>query len=99
MNLFTRNSPYYHLLKYLLYVLKHPVFISFSSLSCDRSKASSKVSSPHSAIQSFLFQMRLYTYIYIYIYIYIYSYDYLHRKEYALNINLCDSSVNIHKEN
>jgi hypothetical protein len=32
---------------------------SFSSLSYDRSKASSKVSSPHSAIQSFLFQMRL----------------------------------------
>jgi hypothetical protein len=32
---------------------------SFSSLSYDRSKASSKVSSPHSAIQSFLFQMRV----------------------------------------
>jgi len=32
---------------------------SFSSLSCDRSKASSKASSPHSAIQSFLFQMRV----------------------------------------
>jgi len=32
---------------------------SFSSLSYDRSKASSKASSPHSAIQSFLFQMRL----------------------------------------
>jgi len=31
---------------------------SFSSLSYDRSKASSKTSSPHSAIQSFLFQMR-----------------------------------------
>ena len=30
---------------------------SFSSLSYDRSKASSKASSPHSAIQSFLFQM------------------------------------------
>ena len=25
MNLFTRNSPYYHLLKYLLLLLKHPV--------------------------------------------------------------------------
>ena len=25
MNLFTRNSPYYHLLKYLLFLLKHPV--------------------------------------------------------------------------
>ena len=26
MNLFTRNSPYYHLLKYLLSLLKHPVY-------------------------------------------------------------------------
>ena len=25
-NLFTRNSPYYHLLKYLLFLLKHPVY-------------------------------------------------------------------------
>jgi len=32
---------------------------SFSSLSYDRSKASSKASSPHSAIQNFLFQMRV----------------------------------------
>jgi hypothetical protein len=32
---------------------------SFSSLSYDRSKAFSKTSSPHSAIQSFLFQMRV----------------------------------------
>jgi hypothetical protein len=32
---------------------------SFSSLSYDRSKASSKESSPHSAIQSFLLQMRV----------------------------------------
>jgi hypothetical protein len=32
---------------------------SFSSLSYDRSKSSSKASSPHSAIQSFLFQMRV----------------------------------------
>jgi hypothetical protein len=63
--------------------------ISFSSLSYDRSKASS----PHSVIQSFLFQMRVSSpflkviqslpmsihseinsiYIYIYIYIYIHS--------------------------
>jgi len=35
------------------------IFISFSSLSCERSKASSRASSPHSAIQSFLFQMRV----------------------------------------
>jgi hypothetical protein len=36
------------------------VFIhSFSSLSYDRSKASSKASSPRSAIQSFLLQMRV----------------------------------------
>ena len=27
MNLFTRKSPYYHLLKYLLFLLKHPVYI------------------------------------------------------------------------
>jgi len=26
MNLFTRNIPYYHLLKYLLFLLKHPVY-------------------------------------------------------------------------
>ena len=32
---------------------------SFSSLSYDRSKTSSKANSPHSAIQSFLFQMRV----------------------------------------
>ena len=41
---------------------ENPVFCeihSFSSLSYDRSKASSKASSPHSASQSFLFQMRV----------------------------------------
>ena len=27
MNLFTRNSPYYHLLKYLLFLLKHLIYI------------------------------------------------------------------------
>ena len=27
MNLITRNSPYYPLLKYLLFLLKHPVYI------------------------------------------------------------------------
>jgi hypothetical protein len=26
MNLFTRNSPHYYLLKYLLFLLKHPVY-------------------------------------------------------------------------
>jgi len=26
MNLFTRNSPYYNLLKYLLFLLKHSVW-------------------------------------------------------------------------
>jgi len=26
MNLFTPNSPYYHFLKYLLFLLKHPVY-------------------------------------------------------------------------
>jgi len=27
MNLFTRKIPYYHLLKYLLFLLKHPVYV------------------------------------------------------------------------
>ena len=27
MNFLTPNSPYYHLLKYLLFLLKHPVYI------------------------------------------------------------------------
>jgi len=27
MNLFTRTSPYYHLLKYFLFLLKHPLYI------------------------------------------------------------------------
>jgi hypothetical protein len=31
MNLFTRNSPYYHFLKYLLFLLKHPVYIACST--------------------------------------------------------------------
>jgi hypothetical protein len=35
------------------------LLISFSSLSYDRSKAPSKASSPHSAIYSFLLQMRV----------------------------------------
>jgi hypothetical protein len=26
MNLFTRNIPYHHLLKHLLFLLKHPVY-------------------------------------------------------------------------
>jgi hypothetical protein len=30
MNLFTRNSPYYHLLKCLLFLLKHPVYVVVS---------------------------------------------------------------------
>ena len=33
INLFTRNSPYYHLLKYLLFLLKHPVYRIVSSKS------------------------------------------------------------------
>jgi hypothetical protein len=32
MNLFTRNSPYYHLLKYLLFLLKHRVYGMFRIL-------------------------------------------------------------------
>ena len=52
-----------------IYLLIH----AFSSLSYDRSKASSKASSPHSAIENFLPQMRVSSpFLYIYIYIYIY---------------------------
>jgi len=32
MNVFTRNSPYYHLLKYLLFLLKHPVYGRFKTI-------------------------------------------------------------------
>jgi len=32
MNLFTGNSPHYHLLKYLLFLLRHPVYILFHSI-------------------------------------------------------------------
>jgi len=28
MNLCTQNSPYYHLIKYLLFLLKHPVYMN-----------------------------------------------------------------------
>ena len=42
-----------------IYIYIYSFIHSFSSLSYDRSKASSKASSPHSAIQSFLFQMRV----------------------------------------
>ena len=42
-----------------IYSFIHSFIHSFSSLPYDRSKASSKASSPHSAIQSFLFQMRV----------------------------------------
>ena len=45
--------------KFSSLLLEFGAFISFSSLSYDRSKASSKASSPHSAIQSFLLQMRV----------------------------------------
>jgi hypothetical protein len=34
MNLFTRNSPYYHLLKYLLFLLKHPLYICVCMYVC-----------------------------------------------------------------
>ena len=40
MNLFTRNRPYYHLLKYLLFLLKHPVCynkISLLTVICNHS--------------------------------------------------------------
>jgi len=32
MDLFTRNSPYYYLLKYLLFLLKHSVYLKLSDL-------------------------------------------------------------------
>jgi hypothetical protein len=47
------------------------VSFSFSSLSYDRSKASSKASSPHSAIQSFLFQMSVFKKIVYYVFFFI----------------------------
>ena len=34
MNLSTGNSPYYHLLKYLLFLLKHPVYLLTCLLAC-----------------------------------------------------------------
>ena len=34
MNLFTRNSPYYHLLKYLLFLMKHSVYTKEAGLRC-----------------------------------------------------------------
>jgi len=43
----------------IVLILIHSFIHSFSSLSYDRSKASSKASSPHSVIQSFLLQMRV----------------------------------------
>jgi hypothetical protein len=48
-----RTTSFIYGSSYLIYI--H----SFSSLSYDRSKASSKASSPHTAIQSFLLQMRV----------------------------------------
>jgi len=32
MDLFTRSSPYYHLLKYLIFILKTPVFSEYVSV-------------------------------------------------------------------
>jgi len=61
LNLFTRNSPYYHLLKYLLFLQKHPVY------KCQNEKKKVKLSLcliNHHWIKA---------YIYIYIYIYIYT--------------------------
>jgi len=43
----------------LVTTLPSTLIHSFSSLSYDKSKASSKAGSPHSAIQSFLFQMKV----------------------------------------
>jgi len=61
----------------------HIYIYSFSSLSYDRSEASSKASSPHSVIQSFLFQKSILSFLKViikhikilevYIYIYIYT--------------------------
>jgi hypothetical protein len=36
MNLFTRNIPYYHFLKYLLFLLKHSVYRLLVSVYCGR---------------------------------------------------------------
>jgi len=52
----TASSPIY---TWKLQSYSDVLLFSFSSLSYDRSKASSTAISPHSAIQSFLFQMRV----------------------------------------
>ena len=55
MNLFTRNSPYYNLLKYLLFLLKHPVYFQpshthlltlLSQLTCRRNCRKSLIFPP-----------------------------------------------------
>jgi hypothetical protein len=44
MNLFTQNSPYYHLLKYLLFLLKHPVYATlYVSMEVQKQDLSDKV--------------------------------------------------------
>ena len=50
MNLFTHNSPYYHLLKYLLFLLKHPVYIIINIYiytGCNRRKGQNFGSVPY----------------------------------------------------
>jgi hypothetical protein len=62
-NAFSRETAvykWYIIYRIVSYIIICIIYIhSFSSLSYDRSKASSKASSPHSAIQSFLLQMRV----------------------------------------
>ena len=55
MNLFTRNSPYYHLLNYLLFLLKHPVFL-FSyrrSGTICRSQLPGQICCPETSVDSY----------------------------------------------
>jgi hypothetical protein len=55
----TTNHSWWSARRRDIYLTTHNTHISFSSLSYDRSKACTKVSSLHSAIHSFLFQMRV----------------------------------------
>jgi len=47
MNLFTRNSPYYHLLKHLLFLLKHPVYMFFHDCPLNNQCSLTKAPSPY----------------------------------------------------
>jgi hypothetical protein len=51
MNLFTQNSPYYHFLKYLLFLLKHPLYIGSRNVT-EINLTFAKIHSPISPLYS-----------------------------------------------